>query len=290
VLAVTRPALRRRVAAFSAGLIGLGLLASATPAAAVTVGQLDPGDAGSVCASQVFDFVQPTVSFGNTYVVPSTGGVTNWTVSSWSTKASDDPGQKMGLKFFRKIGEPATYQAVAHQASHDLVPGLNTFATDLQVRSGDILGSHYEGSGACVFGVPDDVFFVEGADLADGASGEFESDSPYRLNATAEVTPTNVVTLGKLKAKRNGTATLLLTVPNPGDLSVGGKGVKASSAGAATAKAVNAGTVKLVIRSKGNKKRKLADTGRVTVKPMISFTPTGGTASTVARKVKLRRK
>jgi hypothetical protein len=80
-----------------------------------------------------------------------------------------------------------------------------------------------------------------------------------------------------------------VTVPNPGDLAVTGKGVKGSSA-ARAAKQVAAGTSKLVIRAKGKKKRKLTQKGRVKVRPTISFTPSGGTASTQTTKVKLRRK
>ena len=53
--------------------------------------------------------------------------------------------------------------------------------------------------------------------------------------------------------RRKGTATLTVEVPNPGELTVSGKGVKAASAeGAVISKTVGAaGEVKLKIRAKG---------------------------------------
>ncbi len=279
---------RSGVAGLFAYVGAFGMSVFAPQAGAVTLGQLDPDDADQVCVAQVFDFAQPTVTAGNRYVVPSNGGITTWTVTSWSTKASSPPGTQ-GLKFFRKVAQPATYMAVAHEGPHPLVPGLNTFPADLQVKAGDVLGTHWEGSGACVFDAPDTISYVEGSNLADGSTGMFLTDGPYRLNATAEITPTSDFSLGKVKAKANGTATLRVNVPNPGDLAVTGKGVK-STASAVSAKQVNAGATKLVIRAKGKNKQKLDENGKVTVKPKITFTPTGGTGTTQKKKVKLREK
>lgn len=270
-------------------LVAVALAASASPAAAVTIGQLAPGTAVPECTGQ-FDLVQPTVTSGNSYVVPSTGGVSSWTVTSWSTNASSDPGQLMALKMFRKVGDPASYKAIGHEGPHTLTAGLRTFPANIQVKAGDLLGAQFAGAaGACAFQVLGNTIFYRDGELADGASGAFLTDTPYRLNATAEVTPTSDFTLGKLKRKANGTAVLTVSVPNPGQLTVSGKGVKASATGAVAAEKVTAaGNVKLVIRAKGKKKRKLAETGKVTVKPTITFTPTGGAASTESRKIKLR--
>jgi hypothetical protein len=264
------------------------LVAGATPAPAVTIGQLAPTPT-SECEGQ-FDLLQPTVSSGNAYVVPSTGGVTSWTVTSWSTNAVTDPSQTMTMKIFRKVADPATFMVVGHEGPHTLVAGVNTFPVNLRVRAGDVLGAHFLGNiGACVFDAPGEEFLLADIDLADGESGAFGSLFDQRLNAAADLTPTSDFTLGKLKKKPNGTAVLNVNVPNPGELRVSGKGVKAS-ADAVFAKLVAAGTAKLVIRAKGKKRAKLNDTGKATVKPKISFTPTGGTASVESRKVKLRRK
>jgi hypothetical protein len=103
---------------------------------------------------------------------------------------------------------------------------------------------------------------------------------------------TNTFTLGKVKRnKKKGTATINLTVPNPGELTGSGKGVKASSAGQAqTSKAVAAGPTKLLISAKGKKLKKLKKTGKVKLKVAITYTPTGGQPNTQAKKVKLIKK
>jgi len=223
-------------------------------------------------------------------VVPATGGVTSWTVTSWSTNASVQPGQTAGLRFFRKVGDPATFQAVGREGQHDLIPGINTFPSALQVSAGDLLGMFYTGSGACAFDAPDLAYFVQ-QDLPDGQSTEFNGDGPARLNLTAEVTPTGEFALAKPKSKSNGTAVLRVTVPNPGLLTASGGGAAKASPGAVAAKQVPAaGKVKLVIKAKGLKKRKLARKGKVTVRPKITFTPTGGIPASEFRKIRLHRR
>ena len=268
-----------------------GLAFGVPSASAVTVGQLAQTPENA-CEVNPYDLVQPTVNSGNAYVVPSTGGVTTWTVTSWSTnRAADPPGQSMALKFFRKVAEPTTFMVVAHEGPHSLVAGVNSFPANLTVKAGDVLGANVTGGGACGFTAPgENVLFLIDSNLGDGQSAAFDTVDDTRLNVTASITPTSDFTLGKVKARKNGTATLRVTVPNPGQLRVAGKGVKGSPAGAVAAKQVPAGTTKVVIRAKGKKRKLLARNGRVKVTPKISFTPTGGKQSFVTRKVKLRRK
>src|SRR6266566_932904 len=107
---------------FLAGLIGssLTLAAGAAPTnASMTIGQIGT-PAGGGCGFQL-DWLQPSVSSGISYVVPSTGGAMSWTVSSWDTSATG-PAQ-LTLKFFRKGSDAATYQAVAHDGPRALVAG-----------------------------------------------------------------------------------------------------------------------------------------------------------------------
>ena len=267
---------------------GLALPASAT---AVTIGQLAPSPSDA-CGGGPFDLVQRSVGSGASYVVPSTGGVTSWTITSWSTNASADPEQTQSLKTFRKVADPRTYTVVGREGPHPLVAELNTFPANLEVRAGEILGSNWnapgEGKGACDFPGTGGFDFRTG-DLAIGATDAFLEDSGFRVNISAEITPTSDFTVGKPKRKPNGTALLALTLPNPGDLRVSGKGVK-GSVRAVSAKSVNAGNAKVVIRAKGKKKQRLDDNGKVAVRPKITFTPTGGVANTETKKVRLRRK
>jgi hypothetical protein len=102
--------------------------------------------------------------------------------------------------------------------------------------------------------------------------------------------PSNVFTLDTTQRnKKKGTATLNITLPNSGALTVSGNGVTAASAGQATiAQAVSAGPTRVLIKAKGKKKAKLNRTGKVKVDIAITFTPTNGTANTQAVEMNLR--
>jgi hypothetical protein len=106
-----------------------------------------------------------------------------------------------------------------------------------------------------------------------------------------DIAPTNDITLGKvIKKKKKGIALVKVDVPGPGTLALTGTGIKPQrSAGGATAsKAVTAaGRVTLKVKAKGAKKAKLQDNGKVKVTAKIAFTPTGGTADTETKKIKL---
>jgi tripartite motif-containing protein 71 len=104
--------------------------------------------------------------------------------------------------------------------------------------------------------------------------------------------PSNAFTLGPIsRNKKKGTATINLTLPNPGELTGSGSGVKASSAGrAVTSKSVGAGQAQLLIKATGKKKRKLNETGKVKLSVVVTYTPTGGDPSTQPVKVKLKKK
>jgi hypothetical protein len=103
----------------------------------------------------------------------------------------------------------------------------------------------------------------------------------------------NLFSFGKVELnKENGTAKLTVDVPGPGNLTLGGPGVvkKRVGGGATASKAVPAaGKVTLLIKAKGAKKQKLNDTGKVTVKPKITYTPTGGVAKTQTKSVTLKK-
>ena len=236
--------------------------------------------------------MQPTVTSGNAYVVPAT--VATGTVTSWSTHANANGGT-LTMKVFRQVSG-LTYMAVGHDDPRPLTPSvLNTFTgINVPVKAGDVLGLHAgAGSPACVIDVLGDSGYYRLADLTDGQQGEFAADTDVRLSATAVVSPSNTFTLGSTtRNEKKGTASLTVTVPNPGELTGLGKGVKvAGAAGAVSSKKVTApGKVKLTIRATGKKKRKLNETGKVKLKPKITYTPTGGDPSTHSVKVKLKKK
>ncbi len=289
--------------ALAASLAGLSLAASAQSApASVTIGQLAPGVPTTTCTTMDFDALQASITTGTSYLVPAAG-----TLTSWSHNAIAASGQQLTMKVFRKVADPATYQVVGHDGPRNLTGGvLNTFPTKIAVQPGDVLGLNTRSptATACGFGAaPGDTILIHGPALPDGTlipglqdgdSGVFGMpDDSVRLNISAVVEPTNSFTLGKPKLnKKKGTATLAVNVPNPGTVTLGGKGVKgASAAGAVIAKTVNApGMVKLVVKAKGQKKEKLKSKGKVKLKVAVTYTPTGGDPSTQSKKLKLKRR
>jgi hypothetical protein len=270
-------------------LAGLALSASATPAgASIPLGQvpaLPTGDCGAD-----FDFVQQTVAAGTSYIAPEAGRIT-----SWSTNAGvgAGPGQQYTMKVFRQLAG-SSYSVVGHDGPRTLVEsGLSTFASNVPVKAGDQLGIHVTTAGTnCIAltSLAGDTHFYRGtSDLADGAYGDFAQDSGKRLNIAAELVPANTITLGKPERnKKKGTATLAVTVPNPGEIVLSGKGVKTAGA-ASIAKTVPAGVVTLLIKAKGKKQKTLNETGTVKVNPKITYTPTAGDPNTQSVKLKLKK-
>jgi virginiamycin B lyase len=115
------------------------------------------------------------------------------------------------------------------------------------------------------------------------------------LSPPAPSPPSNAFTLGKAKLNRKkGTATLPVSVPGAGTLTLTGKGVKSQRPVAlrpVPARTVTAaGTVTLKIAAKGRARTKLLREGRVKLKLAITFTPEGGSPSAQSTKVKLIRR
>ena len=266
-------------------LLSLAACASRAPAS-VTLGQLAPG-VPATCATNN-DWAQPTVTSGNTYVVPGNGIIT-----SWSHIASASAGERMSMKIWRQVSG-LNYLAVGHDGPRTLTPSaLNTFPANIPVKPGDVLGEHtVTGNVGCMFNAADSVL-VDLGDAQDGGLATFTPSPPgvgRRLNITAVFAPSNGFSFGGFaRNRKKGTATLTVNVPNPGELIASGKGVKAGAA--VISKTVTAaGTVKVTIRAKGRKQKTLSETGKVTVKPKITYTPTGGDPSTQSVKVKLLKK
>ncbi|HSD25344.1 MAG TPA: hypothetical protein VLB79_13570, partial [Solirubrobacterales bacterium] len=272
-------------------LIGCWLAAPAS--ASITLGQLATSIPDSDCSGDIpIDELQPTVSSGNSYIVPSRGLIT-----SWSNRSATDPGQVLAFKVFRNEGGN-TYRVVGHDGPRALVSSaLNTFPTSIAVQAGDVIGLHHGDTAAqtaCNFGATD-TYFERNGDLLDGQFGDFHDYGPgnccfYRLNVTAVFEPANSFTVGQIgRNKKKGTATLGLDLPNAGDLTVSGKGLKAVIAGASAAQAVQPGSASVTIKAKGKQLRKLKSTGKVKVKPTITYTPTGGHPSTQPWKLTLKK-
>ncbi len=272
--------------------MALSVTASPSPAgAAETIGQLVPAPA--TCADNN-DWAQQSVASGNSYVVPATGGITSWTVSSWSTNTGAGAGQTITMKIFRKFADPTFYTVVGHDGPRALTPGVvNTFPASVQVKPGDVLGLHSEGSATCLSPTtPGDSVLDRGGNAVDGEIANFTFSTTRHLNIAAVLRPVNAFALGGFQRNnKKGTATLTVDVPNPGELTGLGQGVSvAAGAPAVLSNAVSAGPAQLLIKATGKKKRKLKKTGKAKLNIAITYTPTGGDPSTQSATVKLRKR
>jgi hypothetical protein len=123
----------------------------------------------------------------------------------------------------------------------------------------------------------------------DGAIGQFR----LVLQPTS-----GAFSFGKIsRNKRKGTAQLPVEVPDPGTLTLSGKGVKARTAGGrAETSVASAGTVKLTIKPKGKLKKKLRTRHKARVTVKVRFAPSAipghpaGDPTTQIKRVKLIRR
>jgi hypothetical protein len=218
-------------------------------------------------------------------------------ITSWSHQAYSTPDQKIKFRVYRPV-MGLTYRVVA-QDVHSLTPDvLNTFPANVPVSPGDILGisngpdTPTMGCGIGPFTQTDLVSngTNAGPGLLPGDDVTFTSVGGARLDVSAVVEPTNTFTiLGTTRNKKKGTATLTVDVPNPGELTASGNGVKAAST-AVTSKSVGPGSAQLLIKAKGKKRKKLNRTGNVKLAPSITYAPTGGSSTTQSTQLKLKKK
>jgi hypothetical protein len=271
------------------GLAALSLVVSVSSAeASVTIGQFVAAPEG--CAPDN-DWAQLSPASGNPYTVPGEG-----TITSWSTIAGAGAGQTMSMKLWRPVFDK-TYTLVGHDGPRMLTASaLNTFPASVPVRPGDVLGLH-SGSptapSACLSPItPEDSLLGRLGDAADDESPSFTSTYMRHLNITADFEPSNSFEIGAItRNKTRGTANLTVNVPNPGELTGSGNGVKAASGGrAAVSKPVDAGPARLLVKARGKKKKTLKKKGSVKLNVAVTYTPTGGDPRTQSVKVKLKKK
>jgi hypothetical protein len=89
---------------------------------------------------------------------------------------------------------------------------------------------------------------------------------------------------GIKRNRKKGTAKVPVSVGAAGTLLLSGKKIKKRT------RSVAAGTTRLTVAAKGKARKKLLNTGKVKVKMTLTFTPTGGTPSTVTKTIQLKRK
>jgi hypothetical protein len=268
-----------------AAALTLGATATPAMAATATIGQLAPGNpapSGTCLDFTPIDRLQPTVSSGNSYVVPDGGTA----ITSWSTNGSADLNQTLTLKVFRKVADPASYEVVAHDTEPIVSGSLNTFPVNLPVQSGDVLGSTTNpGASGCAFAAGDSYLSLAGS-LGDGQAGSFSAPPSNRLNLSAVVAlakPDNTFSfLGTKLNRKSGTAVVIVSLPGPGSLTLAGRGLLGTTAS-------GAGAVSLPVTPKKKTRRRLRRSGVANVSVKVTFTPPGGDPNSLSAPVTLKK-
>jgi hypothetical protein len=274
---------RWRTAA-AVALASAAALVAAQPASAnVTLGQLAPTTPSDDCSSTA-DYLQPSITGGNLYIARQAGRIT-----SWSTRSSGD-GATYVFKVFRRTSDPDVFQVTAHSTPHELTSGINTVPVNIAVRAGDMIGLHENGAlvpNSCTFSQPGDGVLKADGNLSDGATGTFAPVNDVRLNVSAVLVPSNDFSIaGITRDRKQGTATVVVNVSNPGTIAIFGKGLKKRP----SRNIAVAGTVQFKIASAGTKKRKLEKKGKVTLTPSMTFSPASGEPATMQFTIRLLQK
>jgi hypothetical protein len=263
--------------------------------------------------------------------ISTTPGTSSYTapdgvLTSWRYHSVPNPAPTLTLKLvlFKAGNAPNVYQAMAASDTKNI--DANTgydFKERIPVKQGYVLGvvQNTVGnigltpvSGSDLMGLfPADVQVgdtatatdIRTARLAVAATVESDKDGDGFGDVSQDRCPTQAAThdacsnqfsFGHLKRKRGkGTATLPVTLPGAGKISLSGRGVVGQRPARAISSSSDrpvsaAGTVKLLIKAKGKAKRKLNDTGKAKIRVRVKYTPTDGTANTKTLKVKLIKK
>jgi hypothetical protein len=121
------------------------------------------------------------------------------------------------------------------------------------------------------------------------AAGDYYFYGAIDAASITSIPPNSTITRGKLTLnKSNGTGKLAIIVPGAGTLTAVGKG-KTKKVKRANLTVTAAGTVKLPLKPTGAGKKVLGSNGKLKTRVDVTFTPTGGIATTQTYKVTLKK-
>lgn len=192
-----------------------------------------------------------------------------------------DPNQQYRIEVIDPVApidtvDPADILATVFRTNS----GLATTST-AQTRAADLTKFVGQTVRLRLVEVDNENYFTAGVDAV--TTGPVPPPPPPAPTPTpTPVLPSNAFTIGKLKLnKKNGTATLKVTVAGAGILTaVDAKRKAPKRIRKATVASAAAGTVTLKLKPTGAGKKTLKNKGKLKFKAQLSFTPTGGTAST----------
>ena len=115
------------------------------------------------------------------------------------------------------------------------------------------------------------------------AGSTTQASAAHVVKATPPPPPSNEFTFGKIKRNRtHGTAKVAVELPGPGVVKISGSHLQRFSKHPAAP-----GEASLKVKPRGKVKRTLLRRGKATVRPRVTFTPTGGDANTLSERVEL---
>jgi hypothetical protein len=270
--------------------------APATASAATTIGsQLAPAPVSGTCGTNL-TAAQLSLASG-TSAAPADGALVRWRLKLQSPGGS----YRYELRVLHLNGGTSVTGVSTGPPQPATSAGVNELSlpAPIPISAGDVVGVD------CTAGAPFPISIAAPTGssysgftppLLDGVqrsgSGPFNGYEVL-VNADFVPKPSNAFSFAAvIRNKRKGIATLPVVLPGPGTLALSGTGVLAQqAAGRAGRKAVGtAGTVNLLVKPTGKKKRKLKRKGRVKVSIAVTFTPSGeipGDPKTSAITVKL---
>jgi hypothetical protein len=225
----------------------------------------------------------------------------NGTVTTWRLRADLGFGATpTALQVIRPLGGDNYTGGGTSAIATPTLTGINAFPTRLPIAIGDYIGLHFMASGPYLAFNDASRILEWFPALENGGPGRpFLVSTAEELLINADIEPTSAFSILKPKPKRGGKLLrITANLPNPGTLAAGDKTAKLAAAAGKGQKpkllrsastTLNApGNAVLVVKATKLARSLLADRGRLRAKLKLAFTPTGGTASTQVRKVKLK--
>jgi hypothetical protein len=211
------------------GAVAAGaLLAPAGALADFTIGNdlSQTADTTSCAAGIACTYVQTSMSLAPQAVSPIDGRIVRWRLKA---------GAATGPVRLRVLSSsPPEYTATAGSAAVNVVPGVNTFTTDLPIKTGDTIGLDDLSGGGVFFNEPTDtVSFLQSFSppLGDGQRRTPDSADFFDLLMNADVAPPG----GSTGPSKPGT-------PAIGKLRVSPKTFRAAASGGSIGRKVPLGT------------------------------------------------
>jgi trimeric autotransporter adhesin len=259
------------------------------------------GTGPSAGGGAVDDYVRSLTSSGNdVYIgtdsvnvagIPQADHLARWNGSAWSALGANSAGTDGWL--------PATAFIYALAARGSRVVATGSFQNANGIPTADMiasfdgtswspLGSNGAGNGplggnGLALAILGDTVFVGGNFTAAGG----DPLATYIARFTPQAATGSTFSVGAARANLvKGTAVLTVSAPGAGRLTLKGTGVGSVSVTTPSSPA----TVALAVQATGKSKQTLDRVGRVKVKVAITFTPTGGSATSRSATVVLRKR